>query len=167
MIWFNPLDNYFLSTIHDDLRKRQEMINQESVESFLREVDNEFPIPLSSKVNISDLADKYCKKATLCCHFRDKKIIAMVAGYTENTKDQMGYISLVATTTDARRKGYSSALLMEFLEIARNKGLQAVHVYTHRTNLRAIGMYRKVGFVDYCPDDEPCPDDHHFIYYLE
>lgn len=143
------------------------MVDVKSVESFLRDVDNEFPIPLSSKVNISNLAEKYSEKATLCCRFRDEKIIAMVAGYTEHTKDRMGYISLVATTADARRKGYSSALLEEFLEIARNKGLQAVHVYTHRTNLRAIGMYQKVGFVDYCPVDEPHPDDHHFIYYLE
>ena len=142
------------------------MINQKCVESFLREVDEEFPIPLSSKVDISALAKKYIEKATLCCRFKDERIIAMVAGYLDNTKDQMGYISLVATTADARRKGYSSTLLAEFLELARSKGLKAVHVYTHKTNMRAVGMYRKVGFEEYFPAEEPFPEDHHFIFFL-
>ena len=90
----------------------------------------------------------------------------MVAGYLDHTKDQMGYISLVAAAPDARRKGYSSALLEEFLELAKNKGLKAVHVYTHKTNNRAVGMYRKAGFEEYCPEEEPFPEDHHFIFYL-
>ena len=143
------------------------MIEFEKVLRFLEEVDAEFPIPLSSKVEIRELAEKYYEKAALCCRCEGDRIIAMVAGYIKNTPDQMGYISLVATTGDARRKGYSCALLREFLELAKAEGLKAVHVYTHETNIRAVGMYRKVGFVDYSPADEPWPKDYHFIYYLD
>ena len=142
------------------------MIKLECVETFLREVDAEFPIPLSTKVRIPELATKYYERATLCCRFQDDRIIAMVAGYLDNTENQMGYISLVASAPNARRKGYSSALLVEFLELAKYKGLKAVHVYTHKTNMRAVGMYRKVGFVEIHPVDDPRTDDHHFIYYL-
>lgn len=130
------------------------------------EVDAEFPIPLSQKVDLNDLATKFYEKANLCCRCEQGRIIAMVAGYLEHTTDSLGYISLVATTKDARRKGYSSKLLEEFLGHARNKGLHAVHVYTHASNIRAVGMYRKVGFADYHPASEPHPEDHHFIYYL-
>lgn len=143
------------------------MIEFERVLSFLQEVDAEFPIPLSSKVDIQDLSKKYCEKATLCVHCEGERIIAMVAGYLENTPNELGYISLVATTSEARRKGYSSALLRDFLVLATNKGLKGVHVYTHKSNFRAVGMYRKVGFVDYSPADEPHPEDYHFIFYLE
>lgn len=142
------------------------MIDLEHVLNFLKEVDTEFPVSLSSKVDIRELARKYCEQATLCVRCEGDRIIAMVAGYIENTPNQIGYISIVATTSDARRQGYSSALLRQFLELARNKGLKAVHVYTHETNMRAVGMYRKVGFVDYSPIDEPHPEDYHFIYYL-
>ena len=38
------------------------MINQKCVESFLREVDGEFPIPLSSKVDISALDEAVIDK---------------------------------------------------------------------------------------------------------
>lgn len=142
------------------------MVSLKDIEVFLREVNAEFPIPLSQKVDLSELAVKFFEKATLCCRCDQGRIIAMVAGYLDHTLNNMGYISLVATTTDARRKGYSSNLLRDFLKKASEKGLQAVHVYTHESNMRAIGMYKKVGFVEYNPEYEPHPEDHHFIYYL-
>ena len=139
------------------------MLSRDRIESFLREVDMDFPIPLSHKVDISSLAKKYCEKATMCCRFKDDRIIAMVAGYLDHTIDRIGYISLVAAVPDERKRGYSSALLKEFLELAKKRGLKAVHVYTHKTNVGAIRMYRKLGFEDYDPREEPRPEDCHFI----
>ena len=133
------------------------------IKAFLCEVDHDFPVPLSKKTDIDQLAKKYCQYATLCCEFAGDKIIAMVAGYTENTIDQMGYISLVATVKSARHKGLSSKLIKDFLRIAKEKGLRSVHVYTHSTNQNAINMYQKLGFIRYCPTVEPRPEDMHFI----
>lgn len=143
------------------------MINRwskEAVKQFLKEVDHDFPVPVSHKTDIDQLVNKYCEKATLCCESSEGRILAMVSGYTENTVDQIGYISLVATVKGARRKGLSSRLIQEFLTLAKQKGLKGVHVYTHKTNLGAIAMYNKLGFLRYYPKDESRPNDIHFYY---
>ena len=130
---------------------------------FLQEVDQDFPVPVSSKVSLSELAKKYCECATLCCEYDNNKIIAMVAGYTVNTPENIGYISLVATRKAVRRKGLSSSLIKRFLIIAKASGLKAVHVYTHKTNQHAVRMYQKLGFSFYYPTDEPRPEDIHLL----
>ncbi len=79
----------------------------------------------------------------------------------------MGYISLVAAVKEARRKVISSRLISEFLEIAQEKKLKYVHLYTDKTNKGAIEMYRKLGFSCYHPIDEPRPDDIHLIISLD
>lgn len=138
-----------------------------AIKCFLEKVNNDFPVPVSTKTDIEKLALKYCDRGTVCCAYDNCKIIAMVAGYTENTPNNMGYISLVASAKEVRRSGLASKLIREFLEKANEKGLTAVHVYTHITNHGAVKMYEKLGFVRYLMENEPRPNDVHFIYYLQ
>ncbi len=142
------------------------MYHIEEVVNFLKIVDNDFPVSLSQKTDIELLAKKYCEHGTVCCAYDNHRIIAMVVGYIENTVNQMGYISLVASVREARRLGLASKLVREFLEKAEEKHLTAVHVYTHITNYGAIAMYEKLGFVRYSPENEPRPNDVHFFYFF-
>ena len=143
------------------------MKDRNASKRFLAEVNYDFPIPVSQKTDIEKLAEKYCELGTVCCAYDQGRIIAMVAGYTEHTSDQVGYISLVASIKEARRRGLASQLIREFLEKADERGLKAVHVYTHRTNFGAIAMYKKLGFDLYMMENEPRPDDVHFIFYFQ
>lgn len=124
------------------------MVDSLAIQEFLEEVDYDFISPLSSVANLPDLAAKYSRYATLCCEEQDGRIIAMAAGYTENTTDNIGYISLVAALKSHRHKGMCTRLVADFLNVARSKGLTAVHVYTHYSNPAAVAMYRKNGFVE-------------------
>lgn len=142
------------------------MTDYEQVQEFLQAVDFDFPIPLSNKTTISALAEKNCSLGTLCCAHADGRISAMVAGYTNQVINNLGHISLVAARKDSRRCGLASGLIRDFLEIARNEGLSAVHVYTHKGNPSAIAMYFKLGFVLFHPKNAPRPNDVHFIYWL-
>ena len=94
------------------------------------------------------------------------EIIALLAGYTDNVENNLGYISIVATLPQSQGKGYGTSLIREFLDIARTKGLRAVHLYAVRENIPAMRMYNKLGFEDYVLDDEPRPNDAHLIYYF-
>lgn len=134
---------------------------------FLQEADKLFPVPISKKHNLDAFAKKLCEKATLCAISADSSIAALVAGYTDNVSDGLGYISIVATLPRAQGKGYGGSLIREFLEIARKKGLHAVHLYTVRDNVTAMRMYRKLGFVDYITENEPRPNDIHLIYHFD
>jgi len=88
----------------------------------------------------------------------------MVAGYTDNVINNIGYISLVATLPEARNQGLAQKLVAQFLEIAREKGLDAVHLYAVPSNKSAIRIYDNLGFVRYFCANEPRPDDLHLIY---
>lgn len=141
-------------------------ITSEQIERFLVSVDTLFPVPLSAKQDLHALSQKLCERATLLCELDGEDIVAMVAGYTENVIENRGYISVVATLPSAQGKGYASSLVRRFLALAKEKGLCGVHLYTHATNLGAIRMYERIGFVRYAAADEPRPEDIHLIYNL-
>ena len=132
--------------------------------TFLQTVDSLFPVPLSQKQNLQDFAVKLHNTATLCTVCENDRIVAMVAGYTENVTENMGYISVVATLPEMQGKGYAGHLVEEFLAIACQKGLVAVHLYAVRDNLPAMAMYHSLGFEEWDKTDDPRPEDVHFIY---
>lgn len=98
--------------------------------AFLQKVDQTFPIPLSQKQDLNCLAKKISEKATICVELENEEICSMVAGYTDNVINNIAYISIVATMLDAQGKGYASKLVKEFIEVAKEKQLQAVHLYS-------------------------------------
>ena len=61
--------------------------NTEKIENFLRLVDKDFPVPLSCKQDLSQLARKLCEKGTLCAREENGEIVALVAGYTDNLEN--------------------------------------------------------------------------------
>ena len=137
------------------------------IETFLREVDFTFPVPLSHKQNLHDFAVKLFKKATLCCAMDGGKIAAAVAGYTNDLIKNIAYISIVATRPDFRGKGLASRLLREFVDVCRRKKIDAVHFYVAQNNSAALRLYERLGFVRWVCPNEPRPNDVHMIYYIE
>ena len=138
----------------------------DKIDKFLNAVDGDFPVPLSEKQDLHQLAAKLAEKGTVCFAQENGEICSMVLGYTENVIGNMGYISIVATIPLAKGKGYASRLVREFVEKAREKGLSAVHLYAVKDNIPAVRMYKKLGFTEYKFENEPRPDDLHLIYYI-
>lgn len=136
------------------------------IETFLRRVDGDFPVPLSRKQDLSDFARKLREKATLCVAANDAGITAMVAGYTENLTGGMAYVSIAATLPEARGQGLASGLMRRFIRICRDKNIPAIHLYAVPSNTPAMEMYRRMGFVEWKKPDEPRPEDAHLILYL-
>lgn len=129
------------------------MLDEKALFTFLSEVDKDFVDTISAKADLKELASKYIMNGTLCFEEQNGQCVALVAGYTKNTLHKMGYISLVAAKKSVRNQGICSRLVFEFLEIAKSEGLDAVHVYTHKTNKCALAMYHKTGFVEYVEDN--------------
>lgn len=90
----------------------------------------------------------------------------MVAGYTDNVIDQLGYISIVATLPDYQRQGLARKLVLEFIKECESKNLRGVHLYTAYSNTGAIKMYLNIGFVEYKCINEARPNDLHLIYHI-
>ena len=138
-------------------------IDPKAIEAFLRQVDGDFPVPLSQKQELSAFAAKLWEKATLCAATDRDGITALVAGYTENLTGGMAYVSIAATLPRARNQGLASGLMRQFIGICREKGLPAIHLYAVASNEAAMAMYRNLGFRLWHTADEPRPDDAHLI----
>ena len=144
----------------------KEKLDISQIEEFLSAADKLFDIPLSAKTDLHSLAVKFCKHATVCAEVVQNNIVSMVAGYTENTPDDMAYISVVATLPDFSGRGLVQKHLCNFIRIAESKNLKAVHLYTTYSNIPAIRLYEKMGFSKWIKDDEFRTEDLHMILYL-
>lgn len=133
---------------------------------FLREVDQTFPVALSAKQDLELLSRKLYDNGTLCAAMHGNKIVSLVAGYTKHIINNTAYISIVATLKEGQNKGYASKLLNDFLTIAKEEKLHAVHVYTVSSNIPAVALYKKYQFIEYHPTNEPRPADLHLIRYF-
>lgn len=133
---------------------------------FLMDVDDQFPIAISKKQNLDSLAAKLHSKATLCTAIDGDEIVSMAAGYTDHVVENMAYLSILATRKEYKGKGLAEQLVNEFISIARDKHLIAVHLYAVHENLPAVKLYEKLGFVPYTMENEPRPRDLHLIYHL-
>ena len=167
---FEFLKSYILSKLRRRKANKQQTSSSEEqtikIATFLRAIDTDFPVPLSNKQCLEDLATKFSNVATLCTREKDGEILALVAGYTENLENNYAYISVVGTLEKARGNGYAKALVCEFIEICRSKNIDAVHLYTVESNLAAVKMYESIGFVEWNMENEPRKDDLHLIYYI-
>ena len=142
-------------------------ITEKQIEEFLRKVDYDFPVPLSQKQDLSELAKKFFEKATICAEVYDGIIVSMVAGYTENIINNSAYISVVATLEKSRGKGLISKLIKEFTLICMKKGISSIHLYAVPSNTIAIRTYYNLGFEKLELEKEPRPEDIHLIYYIK
>jgi ribosomal protein S18 acetylase RimI-like enzyme len=60
----------------------------------------------------------------------------------------IGVINNVVVDVRARGQGVGKRLVREVVEHCRRHDAVEVHVWTDRTNARAIGLYKKLGFED-------------------
>ncbi len=133
----------------------------EQIENFLTCVDCDFPMPLHEKVNLSSFSLKLYKNADIFVEIDNDEIIGMVAGYIKNAEDNVSYISIVAIKRDYRGKSIATKLLKEYFHECKLLNINKIHLYTSKTNINAILLYKKIGFIESI--DINRPDDIHFI----
>ena len=144
-----------------------EAIKKEALEMFLQEVDHDFPVPLSEKVDLKQYVEKVLQNADIVYKADGERLQGCVIGYCVNSYDDLVYIALVATGKDYRRRGIAAELVKEFIAMAKKYRKRAVHLYAALGANDAINVYKKIGFVDYVVENEPRPDAVHLIYYIE
>ena len=166
---FSNVKTVLLQFVGKKLKKRNKTPTNEfeQIQKFIREIDKDFPVPISEKVDISDYSRKLCEKATIVTEIKENKIVAMAAGYTENTENQLAYVSILGTIKEYRGQGLANKLLSEFINISKQKELKGVHLYTAQTNECALSVYSKHGFTEYIVENESRPDDLHLVLYFE
>ena len=131
----------------------------DELHSFLQQVDALFPIYLSSKTGLSELAEKYIHFGT-CIGVRNShpELVALIAGYNNDSNSYKAYISLLAVLPEYQGKGIASRLITAFEERCRENGMVKIEVFTHRTNSTAIRLYERNGYTVAMGDESRLED---------
>lgn len=142
-------------------------LTEKQLVDFLLKIDEDFPIPLSDKVNIVEYAKKLLDKANLIADIEGDSIRGLVAGYTQDIVGESAYISLVGVKSEFRAQGIGKQLVKKFMDVCVAKEIKSVNLYTHQTNVAAIKMYTTLGFDIYKMKEEVRTQDIHYIYYFK
>lgn len=143
-------------------------VTKEELESFLRSVDKDFPVPLSGKTDLSLLAEKLVEKADIFAKRVEDEVAGVAIGYVTNSFSEISFLSIVAVKKKYRGLGVAKKVLANYLQAVQGAGrFYAADVYTKEENKIAVQMYKSMGFVEYQIENEPRPNDLHLIYYIE
>ena len=116
---------------------------------FLWKNEGEFVKPLTKQVpDLNVYIEKLYRIGTIAFSKKEgKEIEGAVIGYTDNTPDNTSYITQVVVDKQCRGKGVVQALLSEYEEVCKKKGLDEIWLTTEQVNQSAQRAYEKFGFV--------------------
>lgn len=131
------------------------------VNSLLRKIDESFPISLSVKTNLDELASKYLHSGYVCMALDDGIPIGMIGFYANDMVGKVAYMSVLGVVEAYQHQGIAKRMVNYSLAICKAKGMTSCFLYTHITNIGAIAMYQKLGFVG--EEDPDRPHDIKFV----
>lgn len=117
--------------------------------TFLKEIDRDFPTPLSIKVDIDEYSEKILDKAEILSVVKDGKIVACVILYCNDSDNRRAYIPLVGVLRQYRGLGYAKVLVQSAISMAKSRKFRTLGIHTESES--ALNLYQSIGF-DICQD---------------
>jgi len=108
--------------------------------------DSLFEPSLSSRVNLSQYANKLYKNAEIIYKEENNKIKGLNAFYCNDAIGKVAFISIIFVFPDFKGMGIGSEMLRESMKIAKKFGMKQIQLEVDNHN-SAINFYLKVGFV--------------------
>lgn len=118
---------------------------------YLKDVDRDFEIPLSSKVNLSEFARKTLSNGHAFMVREDDKYVALVTLYCNDKVNVKAFLPILSVKECYRGKGYARQLVNIAINISRLYEMKTVNVDS--VNPIAISLYKSVGFQSVGVDD--------------
>lgn len=119
-------------------------LTYEKVYDFLEDTDEEFDIPLSQKVNLSDYASKLSKLSSFSYCIDNGHIVAMISCYVN--RPPIGYISNVCVVRKYQGIGLFTKLLSKLKDESSHLGITYLRLEVNVDNIRARRVYERSGF---------------------
>ncbi|MBK0348167.1 GNAT family N-acetyltransferase [Aerococcaceae bacterium zg-ZJ1578] len=124
--------------------KKKKNINE--IIMFLENINYDFPIPLTNKVNIREYVHKLYFQGRIICCFDDNKLVGIIGGYINDFQTKNAYISVVGVLNSYRGQSIASNLIKIFSIEASKNSMEYIYLHTHPSNEYAKKMYEKSGF---------------------
>ena len=69
-------------------------------------------------------------------------------------ESKIAYLSVLCVLPEFQGESVAKTLVEKFIEESKTAGMREMLLYTHSTNERAIGLYKKLGFEETVSDRE-------------
>ena len=115
--------------------------------SHLQECDASFLPALSSRVDLASYAKKISCSAVTFEAWHGHRLVGLVASYFNDQNSGVGFITSVSTAPDWKGRGAGRALMTMALDYAESHGFMTVNLEVGESNLSALGLYDRLGFV--------------------
>lgn len=125
--------------------------NQQLLAVFLKEVNHLFPVPLSERRDLGELAEKIYKRGHCLLACNGEKVMGGISWYDNDTVTRQSYVNILAVLPQYQGHGVAGALLEKVIS------MQPPHIDSIRLRTQtpiALHMYIKRGFVLENPDDD-------------
>lgn len=109
--------------------------------------DADFIPPLHGRVNISDYAHKIVSKAIRFEAWAGGDVVGLVAIYCNDNEHQTTYITSVSVLHKWQGSGIASQLIAQSIRHANKLGFWRIELEVDRSNVGAIKLYEKKGFI--------------------
>ena len=120
--------------------------DESKIYQYILSINNEFPVPLSEKTDLTEFVKKVLEKGTIILAIEQKNIIGILAGYVNSIETKEAYVSVLEVKKEYRRKGLAEELINIFEEISIQNHMKMIKLHTHKDNISAIRFYKKIGF---------------------
>lgn len=119
----------------------------EVIKNFIKKNDKLFNPRLSQQIDIESYVKKIKTNATIFEAYCDDILRGIIAVYL-NDCTKIGYITLVLCDYEFLHQGIISNLY-DFFEsyVLKNTNIETLHLETQNTNIKAINLYEKKGFI--------------------
>ena len=114
--------------------------------SHLKECDENFMPPLSSRVDLLDYSAKLFEKSVSFEAWQGNVLVGLLNAYLNDVSNQTGFITNTSILKEYMGQGIASTLLQMCLEYARNLNYSKLKLEVSRANSTAIKLYSHAGF---------------------
>lgn len=111
---------------------------------YLEDVDSDFEIPLSSKVNLFEFASKALAYGHVFIAREDDLYVALVTMYCNDKINAKAFLPILSVKESHRGKGIARQLVSIVINVARLYEMETLCVDS--VNPIAIGLYKSIGF---------------------
>lgn len=112
----------------------------------LQECDAEFVPTLSSRVDISNYAQKIVGNAKRFEAWSDRILIGLIAVYCNDLEKRIAYVTSVSVIKEHMGKGVASSLMHQCIKHMNDLGMSQISLEVASDNPSAIRLYEKCGF---------------------
>lgn len=123
------------------------MASATQIAEHLRRCDADFVPRLSGRVEIDDYARKIASKAVRFEGWVGGQLIGLVAAYCNDLVEGIAYITSVSVLREWAGKRIAESLVDQCVQFAQATGMRQIALEVGRSNVPAIKLYQRRGFV--------------------